>query len=272
MTADQQLRIGGMAARVRRVGQGSPVLVLHGWGASIEAMGMITEELARGGHEAIAVDFPGHGKSEPPPEAWHVSDFQQWLLRVMDELSVGRADVVAHSFGCRVTIKMASETPERVGRLLLTGAAGLPPRRTRGQKARLQLASVGKKVKSAMGDGALSRWLESRWVHHVASADYRAASGVMRATLVHIVGEDLTEHLKRIAAPVLLVWGSEDHDTPLSSGQAMARLIAGAELVVLEGGGHFAYAEQFAKFRLHMNRFLRAGGAAAGGGVAGGGA
>ena len=253
------LDIGGMAVRVRRVGQGPPVLVLHGWGASIEAMQAITDELARGGHEAITIDFPGHGQSAPPPEPWHVSDFKQWLLTLMNALQLGQVSIVAHSFGGRVSIKLAAENPDRVERLILTGAAGLPPRRTRGQKARLRLASLGKKVKATLGDGALSRWLESRWVHHVASADYQAASGVMRSTLVHIVGEDLTEFLKRIAAPTLLIWGSEDRDTPLSSGQTMAGLIPGAELVVLEGGGHFAYAEQFSKFRLHMNRFLRGG-------------
>lgn len=259
MTASRMIDIDGMALRAWRTGRGSPVLVLHGWGASIEAMQPIADELARGGHEAVALDFPGHGQSAPPPHPWGVSDFKRWLVRAMDKLEIGRAAVVAHSFGCRVSIKLASENPGRVERLILTGAAGLPPRRTRGQKVRLRMASIGKKVKGALGDGPLSRWLESRWVHHVASADYRAASGVMRATLVHIVGEDLTEDLKRITAPTLLIWGSADHDTPLSSGQAMARLIPGAEFVVLEGGGHFAYAEQFPKFRLHMNRFLRGG-------------
>lgn len=259
MASDLMLDIGGIPIRARREGSGSPVLVLHGWGASIEAMQLITAELARGGHEAVAIDFPGHGKSAPPPGPWHVSDFKHCLLRVMDELRIPSADVIAHSFGGRVTIKLASENPERVGRLVLTGAAGLPPRRTRGQKARMRLASLGKRVKKVLGDGSLSRWLESRWVHHVASDDYRAASGVMRATLVNIVAEDLTEYLKRIKAPTILIWGSEDHDAPLSSGQTMSRLIPGAELVVLPGGGHFAYAEQFAKFRLHMNRFLRGG-------------
>ena len=257
MASDLMLDIDGIALRARREGAGPPVLVLHGWGASIEAMQLITGEVARGGYEAIAIDFPGHGKSAPPPEAWHVSDFKQCLLRVMDELRIPSADVVAHSFGCRVTIKLAAENPERVGRLILTGAAGLPPRRTRGQKARMRLASLGKRVKKLLGDGALSRWLESRWVHHVASADYRAASGVMRATLVQIVAEDLTDYLMRIKAPTILIWGSEDHDAPLSSGETMSRLIPGAELVVMQGGGHFAYAEQFSKFRLHMNRFLR---------------
>lgn len=259
MTADRILEIDGLAVRVRRMGAGAPVLVLHGWGASLEAMQLITAELASGPYEAVAIDFPGHGQSAAPREPWHVSDFKAWLLQLMDALGVERASIVAHSFGGRVTIKLAAENPERVDRAVMTGAAGLPPRRTKGQRVRMKVASVGKRVKNTLGDGALSRWLESRWVHHVASADYRAASGVMRSTLVHIVGEDLTEYLPRIASPVLLIWGSEDHDAPLSSGETMARLIPGAELVVLEGGGHFAYAEQFSKFRLHMNRFLRGG-------------
>ena len=60
----------------------------------------------------------------------------------------------------------------------------------------------------------------------------------------------------KVRASTLLIWGSEDKDTPLSSGRVMAGLIPGSELVVLEGGGHFAYAEQFSKFRLHMRKWL----------------
>lgn len=246
----------GVKVRVERAGSGPAVLLLHGWGASSEAMRVIFEDLRRN-HDVAALDFPGHGKSAALAGPWRVSDFVELTLGVMNAISFARPDVIAHSFGARVAIKMAAEHAERVGRMVLTGAAGLPPRRTRGQRARLALASAGKRLKRALGDTRLSRWLESRWVHHVASADYRAASGAMRGTLVNIVGEDLSEFLPRIASPVLLVWGSEDRDTPLSSGERMRDLIPGSELVVLEGAGHFAYAEQYSKFRLHVQRFLR---------------
>jgi len=248
--------VDGLRIRIERAGTGQPVLLLHGWGASADTMRMILEDLART-YDVAAIDFPGHGKSTAPPEPWRVSDFTALTLKVMDHLTFKRAHVIAHSFGGRVVIKLAAENPARVSRLVLTGAAGLPPQRTQGQRARLKVASIGKRVKRTLGDSGVSRWLESRWVHHVASADYQAASGTMRGTLVNIVAEDLSDWLPRIQAPTLLIWGDEDRDTPLSSGRRMASLIPGSELVVLEGAGHFAYAEQYSKFRLHLQRFLR---------------
>jgi pimeloyl-ACP methyl ester carboxylesterase len=254
---DSWIALGDVRVRYRRAGQGEPVLILHGWGASIEAMRMIFDELSRQ-FDAVVIDFPGHGQSPEPPVAWTVSDYANLVRDLMWRLEIPSAHFVAHSFGCRVAIKIAAETPELARRLVLTGAAGVPPRRTRRQRFRLALARAGKRIKATLGEGALARWLETRWIYYVASADYARAAGVMRATLVNVVGEDLTASLSRIKAPTLLIWGSRDLDTPLSSGRLMQWRIPNSELVVLEGGGHFAYAEQYAKFRLLMLRFLRA--------------
>jgi pimeloyl-ACP methyl ester carboxylesterase len=254
---DSWISLGESRVRYRRAGQGEPVIILHGWGASIEAMRMIFDELSRQ-FDAVVIDFPGHGQSPEPPVAWTVSDYADLVRELMRRLEIPSAHFVAHSFGCRVTIKIAAETPQLVKRVLLTGAAGVPPRRTRRQRFRLALARIGKRVKAMLGEGAIARWLETRWIYYVASADYARATGVMRATLVNVVGEDLTASLSQIKAPTMLIWGDRDHDTPLSSGRLMHANIPGSELVVLEGGGHFAYAEQYTKFRLLMLRFLRA--------------
>ena len=243
--------------RYWRAGKGESVLILHGWGASLEAVRILFDDLAPA-FDTIAIDFPGHGQSPAPAEAWTVSDFRDLVVLLLDKLGVDQTNIVAHSFGGRVAIKLASAHPERVNRMVLTGAAGIPPRRTRGQKARLALARWGKKVRGMLGDGALAKWMETRWIYYVASADYARASGPMRATLVNVVGEDLSPLMAGVKAKTLLIWGSEDKDTPLSSGRMMASLIPGSELVVLDGGGHFAYAEQFSKFRLHMRKFLEA--------------
>ncbi len=243
--------------RYRRAGQGQPVLILHGWGASIEAVRILLEDLAVG-FDAIAIDFPGHGQSPAPSDPWTVSDFRDMVVLFLDKLGIEQPLIVAHSFGARVSIKLAAAQPERVGRMVLTGAAGVPPERTAGQKARMALARGGKKVKGMLGEGAMAKWMETRWIHYAASSDYAAAKGSMRATLVNVIGEDLTSFLPQIQSKTLLIWGSEDKDTPLSSGRLMQSLIPGSELVVLEGGGHFAYAEQFSKFRLHMRKFLEA--------------
>jgi pimeloyl-ACP methyl ester carboxylesterase len=92
--------------------------------------------------------------------------------------------------------------------------------------------------------------------HRIQSQDY-ANAGPLRATLVKVINEDLTPLLPRVKSPTLLVWGEHDRDVPLSAAQLMARLIPDAQLVVFENAGHFAYLEQFNRFRLLVGRFLR---------------
>jgi pimeloyl-ACP methyl ester carboxylesterase len=74
---------------------------------------------------------------------------------------------------------------------------------------------------------------------------------------VRVINEDLTPLLPLITSPTLLVWGEQDRDVPLSAAQVMARLVPVARLVVFENAGHFAYLDQFDRFRLLVGRFLR---------------
>ena len=90
----------------------------------------------------------------------------------------------------------------------------------------------------------------------IESQDY-ANAGALRPTLVKVINEDLTPLLPRIKSPTLLVWGEHDRDVPLSAAKVMARLIPRARLVVFENAGHFAYLDQFNRFRLLVGRFLR---------------
>ena len=75
------------------------------------------------------------------------------------------------------------------------------------------------------------------------SADYAAASPMMRQCLVKAVNEDLTHLLPGIKAPTLLVWGDRDTATPLRDGQQMEKAIPGAGLAVIPGTGHFSFVE-----------------------------
>ena len=73
------------------------------------------------------------------------------------------------------------------------------------------------------------------------SADYRAMTGVMRASMVRTVGLDLTACLRAVSAPTLLLWGEKDAETPIADGRKMERLIRGSRLIVVAGAGHFSY-------------------------------
>ena len=88
------------------------------------------------------------------------------------------------------------------------------------------------------------------------SRDYNALDAEMRQTFVKVISQDLTPYLPRIQQPTLLLWGTEDTETPLWMGQEMERSIPDAALIPLEGGSHFAYVEQPARFNAIVRKFL----------------
>lgn len=254
------LDIDGLRIRYKQAGQGAPILLLHGWGGQIESMEPITLGLAP--HFAVtAIDFPGHGESSLPPAPWHVSDFLNCTLRAMDQLKLEQPGIVAHSFGGRVTIKLAAERPERAGRILFTAGAGVRPPATLGKSVRKLLGSAAGSLRSAAHsmapstDAAVAR-LSDKLFPYLASGDYKNA-GELRQTLRHVVAEDLTPYLDKIKSQCLLVWGDQDRDTPLFCGETMKRLIPASELVVFPGAGHFPYVDQMNKFNLLATKFFR---------------
>ncbi len=89
-----------------------------------------------------------------------------------------------------------------------------------------------------------------------ASADYNAASPVMRGTLSKVVNEDLRRFMPSISAPTLLVWGEKDTATPLRDAKIMERLIPDAGLVVFPGAGHYSFLERPAQFAAVLDSFL----------------
>ena len=244
------------AAHVTERGDGSPVLLLHGWGTSAELFVPIFDGLVAG-RRLIAPDLPGFGTTESPPEPWSVHDYADWVLRLLERLGVEQCDVIGHSNGGRIGIVLAAEHPERVRRLVLTDSSGIRPRRGLMYRYRVATYKALRRAQHATVLPRALRDLAQRRADRRGSDDFRAASGTMRATLVRLVNEDLTLVLPRIAAPTLLVWGERDADTPLADARVMERLIPDAGLVVFEGAGHFAYLEQAARFCRIVDNFLR---------------
>jgi pimeloyl-ACP methyl ester carboxylesterase len=250
---DQVLDIQGIPTRHRRVGAGPEVLVLHGWGASIEAVQSIITALGDV-CTVHAVDLPGFGQTGPPPCAWGVEEYSDWTRALLAVLGVARPSIVGHSHGGRVAIHLAVRHPELVDRLLLVDTAGIRPRRTATWYRKVAVAKLAKHVLNRLGSPG--RAIGQRLVGRSASSDYAASDGVMRPTLVRMVNTDLTALLPDVRASTLLVWGDQDAETPLSDGETMERLIPDAGLVVFEGAGHFSYADQPQRFARVARHFL----------------
>jgi pimeloyl-ACP methyl ester carboxylesterase len=247
------LQIDGLTVRYQVAGQGPQVLLLHGWGGAIESFAPVLGDLQRS-YTVAAFDLPGFGQSSLPPPTWGSADYAQLTLKVMDHLQLHRLYLIGHSFGGQVSMQLAATSPERVAKLVLVCSAGI---RTRPRlTTRLKRAAAGLGRWLAAYGGGVGEKLRAEIYRRVQSQDY-ATAGPLRPILVKVINEDLTPLLPLITAPTLLVWGEQDRDVPLPAAQIMARLIPGAQLVVFENAGHFAYLDQFDRFRLLVGRFLR---------------
>ena len=246
--------VGGITTRYEKVGSGSPVVVLHGWGGAIENVRPIIQCLSRT-HTAYALDFPGFGQSNHPPPGWGVFDYAEWVGTFMDAVQCPQAHFIGHSFGGRVAIVLAAQHSQRVGRLVLVDSAGIKPQRTWRHHLRVNLFKGTRGLSRLV---PVPRWQEVilKQVHAVfGSADYRDA-GPMRGVFVRVVNEDLRAFLPVIAASALLIWGENDGDVPLSYGEIMAREMPNARLEVLPGAGHFSYLDRLPRFCQLVQDFL----------------
>ncbi|NJL34438.1 MAG: alpha/beta fold hydrolase [Chloroflexaceae bacterium] len=105
---------------------GTPgVLLLHGWGGSIQSWTPVTADLLARGRRVLVLDFPGFGKSSLPPFPWGVEDYTRNLIALIEQLGFCPCSVVAHSFGGRVALVLAATRPDLVRRLVLTAGAGI---------------------------------------------------------------------------------------------------------------------------------------------------
>ncbi len=244
------------AAQVRVRGAGLPLLLLHGWGVSGELFVPILDAL-QPGRELIVPDVPGFGGTPEPDVPWSAHEYAAWCFALLQRLGIERCDVIGHSNGGRIGIVMAASHPERIRRLVLTGSAGIRPRRTVRDTVRVRSYKALRAVeRTGALPGALRRGAGRR-ADMRGSVDYRAASGTMRGTLVRLVNEDLRSLLPEVRVPTLLIWGEQDTETPLADGRLMERLIPDAGLVVFEGAGHYAYLEQPVRFCTIVDVFLR---------------
>lgn len=246
-----------LGLRTRRMvrGEGAEVvLVLHGWGASIETVYSIVAGLAPIAR-VHALDLPGFGESAPPPQPWGVEEYQRFVAAYIDAAGIERATIVGHSNGGRIAIRMAATEPQRISKLVLVDAAGVRPKRTLRWYRRVAMAKVGKQAARHLGRPG--ERLRDALVSRAASADY-ATAGELRPTLVKLVNADLRPYLPRIVAPTLLIWGADDTDTPPAMAAAMERLIPDAGLVVLDGAGHYSYLDQPARFARIVSHFVTA--------------
>jgi pimeloyl-ACP methyl ester carboxylesterase len=222
-------------------GEGPPrAVLLHGWRRSHRDFEPLAATLAAGGVGTLAVDLPGFGATPAPAEASGARGYAALLGPLIEEIAVasGPPVLVGHSFGGRVAVCVAAERPAAVAALVLCGVpllrSATPPSRPSRRYRAIRLGSRVGLVSEARLEAARRRY---------GSADYRAATGVVRDVLVATVAESYEDELVALRCPVALVWGELDTTSPVHVAEEAMALVPGSTLEVLSGVGHLVPTE-----------------------------
>ena len=190
------------------------------------------------------LDFPGFGESEEPKEAWTIEDYELMLEEFLKKVNVKKPIVIGHSFGGRVAIRYSARNP--ISKLVLFGSPCI-----RIQEELSLGVKILKKLKTLPGLNDLGEYMKK----FIGSRDYKAASPIMRQTLVNVVNEDLSKFAREIEEPTLLIWGTNDTEAPLNEAKELEKIMLDAALITLPGT-HYAYLENLPRVVTILDNFF----------------
>ncbi|MDQ7027719.1 MAG: alpha/beta hydrolase [Anaerolineae bacterium] len=238
-------------------GEGQPVLLLHGWGVNITLVWTLAESLIRHGYRCYAVDMPGFGDTDDPPQAWTVFDYANFVINYLDYHNLEQVYLFGHSFGGRLGLILGAEYSQRIIKMALSDSAGIREETPLLPRLRLNTYKAIRDTMNTIGLKSFAENLRHQYNKRYASSDFQAVSGVMRQTFVNVVNQDLLDYAARVKVSTILFWGDKDQGTPLWMGQKLEQTIPDAGLVVHQGAGHYAYLDNLADTVRVMDYFFK---------------
>jgi pimeloyl-ACP methyl ester carboxylesterase len=241
--------INGLNINYIDEGSGTLLVMLHGWGSNIDLFSGVVS-FAKKSYHVVAMDMPGFGKSDEPKEPMNVDAYVNFVLEFIKQLYPNEKEIIflGHSMGGRIIIKLGAgihdgriKTDFTIPKIILTDSAGIVPVKTKAQKKRTKRYKFYKKLITKSGLVKIYPAAMDKLQKKFGSADYAAASPIMRQSLVMNVNEDLQELMPSVTMPALLIWGDKDTATPLSDGKRMEELMPEAGLAVINGAGHYTF-------------------------------
>lgn len=225
------------------------LVFLHGWGVDSQLWFKIVPELISKNYSMYFLDLPGFGQSQIPSKAYDVNDYKEIIYEFVKKLGLKNINLIGHSFGGRITIKLASENPEFLEKIILVDTAGI----VTGSKIKKITALIAKTISPIFRPSFMQPLRKKLYI--LFGSEY-LENEKLSEIFSKVVSENLTRLLTRIKKPSLIVWGRRDKVTPLYYGELMNKLILKSKLVVLENAGHFSFLDQPGEFVKVLTKFI----------------
>ena len=225
------------------------ILFVHGAGMDHSVWTLQARYFAHHGSNALAVDLPGHGRSEGAPLPT-IESMADWIRAVMSALGVEKAALAGHSMGALICLEAACRHQGNVEQLALLGPAPAMPV----HPALLEAAEANKPLAAELvsswghgpaghigGNRAPGGWLMGHALKLLAKADPGVLHNDLAACNAYEHGPAAASE---VACPTLIVAGSYDRMTPVKQAAKLAEAMSDAKLVTIEGSGHLMIVEK----------------------------
>lgn len=237
-------RLDGFRLHAMHTGIGEPVLLLHGLCGS-HRWWRYTVPALRKRHRVHLPEMVGFGGSRGAARQPGIAEMAGLMVRWLDAMRVDQTDFIGHSMGGQVGIHLAARWPDRVRRLVLVSAAGVPRPLTP-----VKLAELGSELLWPPA------WGRPSFLTTIATDAARAGPRTLVRAVRSILADDVRPLLPRVHVPVLLVWGAHDPLTPMRDGEVMRDLLPEARLLIIEDAAHNPMADRPERFNAQVLSFL----------------
>lgn len=249
---------------------GRPILLYHGWGASIAFWSEQIPLLLEMGYKVIALDGRGHGKSDKPRKGYNLDRLRQDFINFQNTIKLDEWAIIGHSAGGGVAQITYHDYPERTKALILIDTSytivetfqqklfwnllPTPLTMTLNPLLRWSVRTISNLSIPfiALGMNKPVQTVKT-WVRDLNAVP----SYVIIEEIKQIANYNLEEKLGEIKVPTCLICGNLDTITPLSMMRKMQQKIPDAKLCVIKNAGHFALITQAGQVNRYIQEFLQ---------------
>ncbi len=275
---ERTVTVNGKPIFVAETGSGPAVVMLHGGGPGASGLSNYSRNIdALAQHYRVIVpDMPGYGRSTKGVDQDDPFGYLADMIRgLLDELDIDTAHLIGNSYGGAAALRLALDTPNRVGKLVLMGPGGIGTTRgvpTAGLKSLLSYYSGGGPSRDKLEafirnylvfDGASVpaelidlRYQASIDPEVVANPPLRRPSGPMALRTLWRMDLTRDKRLKHLKTPTLVLWGRDDKVNRPAGGPMLLNAMLNAELVMTSHTGHWMQWERAALFNQLVTDFL----------------
>jgi len=265
------IEIDGMQVHYRIEGEGFPIVLIHGTASSLHTWDAWTKELKKT-NTIIRMDLPAFGLTGPNKTAdYSIKSYTTFLDQFLNEIAIDSFHLAGNSLGGNIAWNYAAEHPNKVDKLILLDASGLPTNKAQPavfKMVKMPVISnlflyvtpkffINKNMQEVYADDTkITDNLVSRY-HKMALREGNRQAFIDRARMDFKLGSKANiDKLKSIQNSTLLIWGAQDNWIPLDNGKRMNSVMQNSKLVVLESSGHVPMEENPKESFVVLRSFL----------------